>query len=72
MATSCLEYDELEKAMRGQSTLSGFDVLVSYSQPELNHVLHNAARADTDSSIDIPEFIAEGTGLCESTNRSVC
>ncbi|KAK3384674.1 hypothetical protein B0T24DRAFT_689968 [Lasiosphaeria ovina] len=51
-----MDYNSLEQAMRGQSTLEGFDVLVSYSETQLNNLLKTATAADTTSSISVPEF----------------
>ncbi|KAK0633954.1 hypothetical protein B0T14DRAFT_492023 [Immersiella caudata] len=64
-----LGYNELEMAMRGHSTLEGFDVLVSYSETELNKVLAAAVAADPGSSvISVEAFEASVAGAWPSTD----
>jgi hypothetical protein len=65
MPGTWLEYDQLEMAMRGQSTLEGFDVLVSYNETELNNVLKAATDHDNITAIKVPEFTTSVTGQCE-------
>ncbi len=68
--TQWLDYDQLELAMQGQNTLEGFDVLVSYSESQLNNILQAATAADKSTTIIVPEFISTVASACEFS-RSV-
>ncbi|KAK0651241.1 hypothetical protein B0T16DRAFT_453736 [Cercophora newfieldiana] len=55
VAPRFMEYNDLESSMRNQSTLEGYDVMVAYSETQLNSMLKAATDAD-NSVINVPEF----------------
>ncbi|KAI1360156.1 hypothetical protein F5Y08DRAFT_343946 [Xylaria arbuscula] len=51
--TKCMNYETLEQEMRGEDTLQGFDVLVSYNETQLNQLLTNATENDETTNINV-------------------
>lgn len=69
MSDTWLTFDDLEKSMRGQSCLEGYDVLVSYSETQLNLLLQDATAKDNNTQINVPEFTTTVAAQCEFSQR---